>query len=105
MASGHGSLTKILVTEFMKDEAPKAPVLLYALEGKNAFDNEKDPIKFELMKLNRGLWLGDLLPTVDLAIPMDNEYMQSDAFNKQPFIGALLQGYRGSELLYHQGAL
>lgn len=75
MASGHGSLTKILVNEFMRDEAPKAPVLLYALEGKNAFKNEIDPIKFELMNLNKGLWLGDLLPTVDLAIPIDSEYM------------------------------
>jgi len=26
----------------MKDEAPKAPILLYALEGKNAFENDKD---------------------------------------------------------------
>jgi len=63
------------VNEFMRDEAPKAPVLLYALEGKNAFKNEIDPIKFELMNLNKGLWLGDLLPTVDLAIPIDSEYM------------------------------
>jgi hypothetical protein len=75
VASGHGSLTKILVTDFMKDEAPKAPVLLYALEGKNAFSLEKEPIKYELMNLNRGLWLGDLLPTVDLAIPFDSEFM------------------------------
>jgi len=30
------------------------------------------------MKLNRGLWLGDLLPTVDLAIPFDSAFMQTE---------------------------
>jgi len=35
--SGHGSLTNILIDEFIKDDCPKAPVLLFALEEKNRF--------------------------------------------------------------------
>lgn len=89
----------------MRDEAPKAPVLLYALEGKNAFSLEKEPLKHELMNLNRGLWLGDLLPTVDLAIPFDSDFMQSEGFSKQANIAEFLQGYKGREMLYHQSAL
>jgi len=58
-------------------------------------------MKFELMKLNRSLWLGDLLHTVDLAIPIDSEFMHSEEFGKQPLINEMLQEYRGSELLYH----
>jgi hypothetical protein len=64
----------------LHDECPKAPVLLYAVESNNPFDEAKETTKFELMKLNRGLWLGDLLPTVDMAIPFDSEFMQSKEF-------------------------
>ena len=87
----------------MHDEAPKAPVLLYAVEGKNTFDEAKDPIKFELMKINRGLWLGDLLPVVDMVIPFDSEYMQSKSFRHQPLIKEYLQNYK-RDLMYHQSS-
>ena len=33
VASGHGALTSTLIEEFIKDDAPKAPVLLFALDG------------------------------------------------------------------------
>ena len=55
-------------------------MLLYAVESNNPFDEAKETTKFELMKMNRGLWLGDLLPTVDMAIPFDSEFMQSKDF-------------------------
>lgn len=77
----------------MHDEAPKAPVLLYAIESKNNFNEASDPIKFELMKLNKSLWLGDLLSTVDLAIPFDSEFMSSGKFLSQPLVKKYLQGY------------
>lgn len=104
VASGNGSLTKILIQEFIRDEAPKAPVMLYAVESRNMFSEEKEPLKFALAKLNRGLWLGDLLPTVDLAIPFDSEFIQSDAFTSQQLIKDHLQGYK-SDLSYHRSAL
>jgi hypothetical protein len=104
VATGNGSLAKILIQNFMRDEAPKCPVLLYAVESKNAFNEANDPLKFELMKLNRGLWLGDLLPTVDMAVPFDNEFMQSDAFSGQTLLKNLMSGYK-RELIYHSSAL
>ena len=39
--SGHGSLANILAQEFMRDEAPKAPIMLYAVESKNPFTKKK----------------------------------------------------------------
>jgi hypothetical protein len=69
-----------LIEEMMRVEAPKAPVLLYAVETRNPFDQENEPIKYELMRANRGLWLGDLLPSANLVIPFDCEFMQSYYF-------------------------
>lgn len=37
VSSGHASLTQEVIEAFCKDEAPKAPVLLYASEGSNPF--------------------------------------------------------------------
>ena len=37
VTSGCASLTKIIIDEFVRDEAPKAPVLLYASEYSNPF--------------------------------------------------------------------
>jgi hypothetical protein len=33
-----------LIEEMMRVEAPKAPVLLYAVETRNPFDQENEPI-------------------------------------------------------------
>lgn len=33
--SGHGSLASILIEQFMREETPKAPVLLYVAESSN----------------------------------------------------------------------
>jgi len=37
VTSGAGSLASLLIENFMLDEAPKAPILLYASEGSNPF--------------------------------------------------------------------
>ena len=31
--SGYGGIAQILISEFIKDEAPKAPILLYSLKN------------------------------------------------------------------------
>ena len=48
VTSGHGSLANILIQDFCKDEAPKAPVMLYACESAISFDREKAPQKYDL---------------------------------------------------------
>jgi hypothetical protein len=38
--SGYGSLAQILIKDYVRDEAPKAPILLYSLKNHNMFDAE-----------------------------------------------------------------
>ena len=38
--SGFGGLCQTLVSDFIRDEVPKAPVLLYSLRNKNVFNQE-----------------------------------------------------------------
>jgi hypothetical protein len=61
--SGHASLTQLIIEEFIRDETPKAPVLLYALESTNPFmeaQNEDTNLiyKRDLFELNQSFWLG-----------------------------------------------
>jgi len=74
VTSGHGSLANIVAKEFMRDEAPKAPILLYAVETRNPFNKKKQATKFSLNELNRSLWMGELLPNFDLVIPFNTKY-------------------------------
>ena len=46
VTAGHGSLANILIQDFCRDEAPKAPVMLYALENYNNVEREKAPTKY-----------------------------------------------------------
>jgi hypothetical protein len=76
-----------LVSDFIRDEVPKAPVMLYSLKNQNKF-NEEDratmsqaeyeserTVKDEMMKgledLNQSLWLSELSEEVNLVIPFD----------------------------------
>lgn len=38
--SGHGSFAQVMVQEYIKDEVPKAPVVLYSIKNTNKFDLE-----------------------------------------------------------------
>ena len=46
VTSGHGSFANIVAKEFMRDEAPKAPILLYAVETQNPFNQKKQTVKY-----------------------------------------------------------
>ena len=76
MASGFGSLTNMMATEYIRDEVPKAPILLYAVEGANPYKKSEESLKFDLVKMNKCLWLGEMLPTFDMVIPFNSLYMQ-----------------------------
>ena len=38
--AGYGSLAQVLITDFIRDEVPKAPVVLYSLKNHNKFNAE-----------------------------------------------------------------
>ena len=66
----------MVATEYIRDEVPKAPILLYAIETQNPYKKLEDQMKFDLVKLNKSLWLGEMLETFDLVIPFNSLYMQ-----------------------------
>lgn len=74
--TGFGSLTNMMSTEYIRDEVPKAPILLYAVETANPYRKAQAETKFDLCKLNKCLWLGEMLPTFDLVIPFNSLYMK-----------------------------
>lgn len=74
--TGHGSLANMMATEYIRDEVPKAPILLYAIETPNPFKRAEEENKWDLFKLNKCLWLGEMLPTFDLVVPFNALYMQ-----------------------------
>ena len=76
VSSGFGSLTNMISTEYIRDEVPKAPIYLYAIESQNPFKKASEEIKFELFKLNKSLWLGEMVTTYDLVIPFNSLYMK-----------------------------
>ena len=102
--SGHGSLANILAKEFMRDEAPKAPIMLYAVESRNPFTKKKQAAKYELTELNRSLYMGEMLPIFDMVIPFNVKQMQAN-ISQSPLLKSCISKYQGKDLLYHRSAL
>ena len=42
--SGHGSFAQLMINDYIKDEVPKAPILLYSLKNSNTFNEEDQPL-------------------------------------------------------------
>lgn len=99
VTSGYGSLANIMANEFMRDEAPKAPILLFAIENQNKFNQKEQYSKYDLFELNKALWLGELAPSVDMVVPFDADYMSSKIADE------ILLNYKPKELLYHRSAI
>ena len=76
VTSGFGSLANTMSVEYIRDEVPKAPLYLYALETSNPYKKAKEEIKFDLFRLNKSLWLGEMLDTFDLVIPFNSLFMK-----------------------------
>ena len=107
MTSGFGSLANTITIEHIRDEAPKAPVYLYALESCNPFSKAKDQLKFDLFRLNRSLWLGEMLQTAnyELVVPFNSLYMQQ-AYPLSPIVKSYLgKMSHAPEAVYHRSAL
>lgn len=102
VTSGHGSLASILIESFIREETPKAPVLLYAAESRNQF--QKSIIdtnlnyRHDLFDLNQALWIGQLSKQANMVVPFNEETM-GDIQNEH------LTRYKGKEYLYHRSAL
>lgn len=102
--SGFGSLANIMTVEYVKDEAPKAPVFLYALEGANPYKKKAEDVKFNLFKLNKCLWLGEMLPNFDIVVPFNSLYMQQ-TYAENPLVTRFLSKLDARRSVYHRSAL
>lgn len=102
--TGFGSLTNMMSTEYIRDEVPKAPILLYAVETANPYRKAQAETKFDLCKLNKCLWLGEMLPTFDLVIPFNSLYMKQ-TYKKNPLLNKYLAKYNQGESVYHRSAI
>ena len=102
--SGFGSLTNQISTEYLRDEMPKAPIVLYAVESVNPYTKAEEELKFELAKLNKCLWLGEMLPTFDLVIPFNSLYMQQ-TYPGNPLLSKYLRKVNTADSVYHRSAL
>ena len=95
----------MVATEYIRDEVPKAPILLYALETQNPYKKSTDENKFDLVKLNKSLWLGEMLPTFDMVIPFNSLYMQQ-TYKNNPLIAKYLQKFPTTQQSpFHRAAL
>lgn len=109
--SGFASLGKQMITYFLKDEAPKAPVFIFCLNNQNKYDmvtedakknmNGDEVINHDLMKqlgaLNKSLFFSEFDENVDLVLPFD-----------QISIGTELKKYFGRfehDSLFHRSSL
>lgn len=109
--SGFASLGKQMITYFLKDEAPKAPVFLFCVNNQNRFDmvaedakknmNGEEVINLDLMKqlgaLNKSLFFSEFDENVDLVLPFD-----------EISIGSELKKYYGKfnpDSLFHRSSL
>jgi hypothetical protein len=100
-------LSNILIKEFCRDEAPKAPVLLYALESAQIFSQKEEIQKYDLEQVSRSLWLGELSPEANLVIPFDEQNISLGGKN----LRALFKKFTGNsnaisgKSLFHRSAL
>ena len=100
--SGNSSLASIIVEDFIRDDAPKAPVVLFALEEQNRFvvndSNTQVKYKHDLFELNQSLWLALLAQQVNLVVPFSEQVMDN-------LTSKSLQKYKGDKFTFHQSAL
>jgi len=104
VTSGFGSLANMMSTEYIRDEMPKAPIYLYALETQNPYKKSKDATKFDLFKLNKSLWLGEMLETFDLVIPFNSLYMKQ-TYPENEMLRKYLSKMSNANSVYHRSAL
>jgi hypothetical protein len=85
----------------VRDEAPKAPIMLYSLKNHNVFSDDEETlddgvqrnVRAQLQEINQSLWLSELASLCDVAVPMD-----TPSFGKK----ALINGARYQDHNYFQ---
>ena len=109
--SGNGSLTSILIDEFIRDECPKAPILLFALEEKNKYSSQLEAndialrYKNDLFELNQSLWLAQLSQQCNMVVPFDESKMQMAGKKGPAAKKHMLERYQGESSLFHSSSL
>ena len=93
-----------MTTEYIRDEVPKAPLYLYAIESPNPYSKKSDAVKFELFKLNKSLWMGEMLTTFDIVIPFNSLYMKQ-TYPSNPLVSKYLNKLNVADSVYHRSAL
>ena len=94
----------MMTTEYIKDEVPKAPIYLYAIESENPYKKASQEVKFELFKLNKSLWLGEMLSSFDLTIPFNSLFMKQ-TYPSNPLVQKHLGKMDAVGSVYHRSAL
>ena len=68
-----------IITYYLRDESPKSPVYLYALNNSNSEYlktngelDQNDELREKLMSLNQSLFMSETLENIDVVIPFDN---------------------------------
>ena len=78
--SGFASLSNQIVTYFLKDEAPKAPIYVYSInnsqkvhiDDQSTEDERTNAItRQSLIDINQSLYFSDSLENIELLIPFD----------------------------------
>lgn len=104
--SGFASLTNQMITYFLKDEAPKAPVYIYSVNNSQKIQIEDEADEAErtnaetrqqLIDINQSLFFSEITEIADLVIPFDHVE-----------IGKSLNGYMSNynnEKMFHQSAI
>jgi hypothetical protein len=103
--SGYASMSNNIITYFLKDEAPKAPVFLYSINNENkvnfegADEAEKTNLETrqKLIDLNYSLFLSESLEHIELMVPFD--CIALGGHNKDYF------GNYKKDLLFHQSGI
>ncbi|CDW82252.1 UNKNOWN [Stylonychia lemnae] len=86
--SGFGSMAQFMIQDYVKDEVPKAPILLYSIKNQNKYDEDENTVyKQQLEQLNHGLWLSELATNLTTAfVPLD-EVTMTQQLNQRVFSG------------------
>jgi hypothetical protein len=58
--SGHSSLANVIIQDYLKDESPKSPVYIYALNNENKVHIDKSLSEEEMTNLHMRQKLMDL---------------------------------------------
>ena len=60
-----------MINEYIKDEVPKAPIMLYSIKNNNVFLNDDSGLKQNLEILNDSFWLAELSTLANVVIPLE----------------------------------